>query len=610
MISYPSLRTGARSRQVIDTFRGYNHNQRIGSGEFYEMENLTSDDYPVLSTRGKRGNVTPLQDGGYSTGALYVPGKGIFLSLNQYAEDIHEEIGSLFLLTPEGEMKYITNSLSLGPKSLALMGDKLIIAPDMKWVSINPSDIGGNEVFRENNISYCKKITSGQILIRLCKEDGTLYPLPLPSEELYTDTEKDDGAIVVDDSVYPPVLKQYSKLEKKWFNVNTTYVKISGEGLNYHSLYPNDGITIDGIGYDGASVVDYEASLLNGDRTVIDCDIDSIIIKGIINGSYAQPCSARPITIERSVPKLDFIVTANNRLWGCARDTNEIHACKLGDIFNWNCFPGLSTDSWFCPAGTPGEFTGAVVQNGYPVFYKENCKHKIWPSATGDHQMTTVNCNGVEKGSESSLAECDGTVFYKSAFGVFADDGGGTVEIGHNLGDVRYYHAVGTIHDRKYYLSMEDSTGKRHLYIYDIARRMWHCENSTHGILCTAGNSLYCVEDGEVLDLTGNTGTPEETVSWMAVTGDLGLELPEQKYISRLTLRLLLEPGATLEIFAQYDREREWVKLGQVYGTELRSFSLPVRPRRCDQLRLKLQGTGMCKLYSITKTLEKGSELP
>ena len=52
------------------------------------------------------------------------------------------------------------------------------------------------------------------------------------------------------------------------------------------------------------------------------------------------------------------------------------------------------------------------------------------------------------------------------------------------------------------------------------------------------------------------------------------------------------------------------VKLGQVYGTELRSFSLPVRPRRCDQLRLKLQGTGMCKLYSITKTLEKGSELP
>lgn len=117
------------------------------------------------------------------------------------------------------------------------------------------------------------------------------------------------------------------------------------------------------------------------------------------------------------------------------------------------------------------------------------------------------------------------------------------------------------------------------------------------------------VYTGEVWDLTGKTGTPEEAVSWMAATGDLGLELPEQKYITRLTLRLSLDPGATLEIYAQYDREEAWVKLGQVYGTDLRSFSLPVRPRRCDQLRLKLQGTGMCKLYSITKTLGKGSEL-
>ena len=120
---------------------------------------------------------------------------------------------------------------------------------------------------------------------------------------------------------------------------------------------------------------------------------------------------------------------------------------------------------------------------------------------------------------------------------------------------------------------------------------------------------MYSVSNQKLLDLTGRTGTPEEVVSWMAVTGDLGLELPEQKYITRLTLRLCLEPGATMEIYAQYDREPAWVKLGQVYGTDLRSFSLPVRPRRCDQLRLKLQGTGMCKLYSITKTLEKGSEL-
>ncbi len=43
------------SREMIDVFGGYNHNLRIGEGEFYDMKNLTSSDYPVLSTRPQRG---------------------------------------------------------------------------------------------------------------------------------------------------------------------------------------------------------------------------------------------------------------------------------------------------------------------------------------------------------------------------------------------------------------------------------------------------------------------------------------------------------------------------------------------------------------------------
>jgi hypothetical protein len=119
----------------------------------------------------------------------------------------------------------------------------------------------------------------------------------------------------------------------------------------------------------------------------------------------------------------------------------------------------LSTDSWVGNVGTPGEFTGAVVQNGYPIFYKEHCKHKVWPSANRAHQITTVLCDGVEKGSENSLAVYDGTVFYKSTFGVFADDGGGPVEIGQALGNIRYRNGMGAVHDRKCYLSLQDSTG-------------------------------------------------------------------------------------------------------------------------------------------------------
>jgi hypothetical protein len=70
-----------------------------------------------------------------------------------------------------------------------------------------------------------------------------------------------------------------------------------------------------------------------------------------------------------------------------------------------------------------------------------------------------------------------------------------------------------------------------------------------------------------------------------------------------------MEPGAELTVYAQYDMEQEWVPLGSIRGTDLRSFSLPVRPRRCDHLRLRFEGEGNVKLYSITKTIEEGSEI-
>ena len=54
----PKMNVLAASRTVTEIFGGYNHNLRIGDGEFYDMKNLTSAYYPILSPRGKRGFIT------------------------------------------------------------------------------------------------------------------------------------------------------------------------------------------------------------------------------------------------------------------------------------------------------------------------------------------------------------------------------------------------------------------------------------------------------------------------------------------------------------------------------------------------------------------------
>ena len=43
-------------------------------------------------------------------------------------------------------------------------------------------------------------------------------------------------------------------------------------------------------------------------------------------------------------------------------------------------------------------------------------------------------------------------------------------------------------------------------------------------------------------------------------------------------------------------------------GTD--SAMLPIRPRRCSYLRLRIEGQGDARLYAITKTLQQGSETP
>ena len=51
----PRLPQSELKRDVTDSFKGYNHRLKIKKGEFYDMMNLSSTGYPMLSCRKKRG---------------------------------------------------------------------------------------------------------------------------------------------------------------------------------------------------------------------------------------------------------------------------------------------------------------------------------------------------------------------------------------------------------------------------------------------------------------------------------------------------------------------------------------------------------------------------
>jgi hypothetical protein len=80
------------------------------------------------------------------------------------------------------------------------------------------------------------------------------------------------------------------------------------------------------------------------------------------------------------------------------------------------------------------------------------------------------------------------------------------------------------------------------------------------------------------------------------------------RYVSRYDLRLALTEQTTVRVFIEYDSDGVWRHSGTVRLRRTGSAVIPIRPRRCDHFRLRLEGTGGCEVNSITKTVRDGGE--
>ena len=151
-----------------------------------------------------------------------------------------------------------------------------------------------------------------------------------------------------------------------------------------------------------------------------------------------------------------------------------------------------------------------------------------------------------------------------------------------------------------------------YLFVYDTASGMWHKEDNFRADdFCSYGNEIYAIEHStnKIVTLLGSGTKDSAEVDWMAETGIIGTAMPDKKYISNMIFRMSLELGSKIMISIQYDSCGEWEMIYSAVGTHLRSFSIPVKPKRCDHFRIRIEGTGNAKIFSITKTTEQGSEV-
>ena len=557
MIDGTNLNQLTGSRQLLRAFGGINETYSCSEAELSAALNFSGRGFPALQTRALRKKVRDVEkvNGMYHlNGLLICRGTGL-----EYAPD--GQTGRTAAVTLE-------NVLTDDRKALAGMGSKVLIWPDRLAFDTETGQLeplGAKWELGDRKMTVCP-----------CDTEGKVYEVAGAGD---TEPESpEDGQLFLKGEAgnlydYESVLEKWSAKSGKWVQVLVNTVRMTCPGIG-GLLKEGDTVTLTGM---PQAVCDALAADLNGEIVVQALEGDDLVASltpaqdsSRYYGSWTITATgtswrsldgarteneglAVSITLERRVPDLDFVTEQGNRVWGCSKKENTIYACRLGDPTNWYSYRGIAADSYAVSVGSDGTFTGAASCMGYVLFFKENCIHKLYGSKPSDYQLSSVRCRGVAANAAHSLCVLNETLYYLSPGGVMAWDGSA---VGYEMA----------------------STG-RQLYLWD-------------------GRALWAADPDRETE-----GEAEAALQFEAVSGDIGLTETDDKYISRITLRLDAQTHSVVTLAASYDGGPwETLRTAAATGDHAR-LNLPFEPRRHDTMRLKLSGTGQIALRSMAFTL-------
>ena len=149
------------------------------------------------------------------------------------------------------------------------------------------------------------------------------------------------------------------------------------------------------------------------------------------------------------------------------------------------------------------------------------------------------------------------------------------------------------------------------MFVYDVDKGMWHHEDNTRALFfARLANTLYYIDaKGVMWGIDAEEGEEEKDFEWYVESGDMGLNIPYGKYLGKVILRMEIGDESVVRVEFAYDGEDNWHEAARFAMTKRRSFSVPLIPRRCDTMRIRISGRGQAKIYSLTKQIEAGSEM-
>lgn len=273
---YPKLAAGRQQTLTTEAFGGYDHNLELADGEFYDMENLSADEYPLLAPRPRRGTAQAIE------GVQGILAKDALCWVQN---------NTLYINGASMEAYMPSVSISAGEKQLISMGAYLCIFPD--GIYFNTEKYSDNGYMGQENVVDA---SSTNVEISLCLVDGTA--LTVSYTQASQPENPTNGQYWLDTSGKLHTLKQWAEATSQWVSVPTVYLKLSANGIG-RGFKQYDGIQLSGLSGNE------QVEKLNGSQILYDVGESYLVIVGLVDET--TKVTSGTVKTARKVPSLSLI---------------------------------------------------------------------------------------------------------------------------------------------------------------------------------------------------------------------------------------------------------------------------------------------------------------
>ena len=632
--------TNANISSSTYNWYGINRTRRGKKGEFAEMLNMSTDEYPCISSRKPRSKVLSLPadiqavmppdktpDGtissftGIADDKFYYSGeikeelpsgytweiarKGFVYFINGYKQEDYDYLTALYIYD------VATGKFSGGKKRM----DNLIVYTGtdeygdyiatcfMSYVSevynhtvtnVNGNTISNSDFFDKYDTASSRNIfesvfeVGDQITISGFpkRSDNTTQYWQRYGSEVLTQPSLDffeNNTIDIKNAQFFDEVDNYMIAYAFVKDFRTVGHNASGKRYYSHYIY----FDLHNKNYDTEKP---ESSRLHfGDMTGTDTT-NTTYCTGVILSPY--------------VPKLKSITIHDNRLWGASTTSNYVFSSSSTDQLDFSEYAiSMKFAAQIPTTDTPGEVVALTEFEDQMLIFKEDSITVVYGDNPANYSTKSINGIGCID-AKSIVVTPSGLIFlYYDGFYIYS---GSTPErISYKL-NTKYKNATAGYIDGIYYASaVRADNSEREMLAYDMSYLTWHKHDDFNAIGFFKYNEyLYAASGRDIYKINDDLGA--EQFDWSFTSCRTHDNTLNKKNVNMMWIRCESDDDAEFTVEMKYDNG-DWVRYKEFKGVSgYKVLYCPIRPVPGYSYFYRISGKGKIIFYEIELTRDIG----